>query len=345
MRQKTRLAVLAIAGGAVLLAGCGSGGSGSNNSSAPPANELASAVKALGDTQTLTSTLRLGGTAQDVLKFAAAVQNSLTPAEANAISGIQVAVEVSAPSGKKVSDLGAGNTSGAGVDVSVSANGTDYLSVRVVDKVLYVQADLRDLLNTFGKGATYAQLQASGAQLPSFAQAFIAGRWISLSESAATGLAGGSTSSGSSQQFTAVINALKSILTKDVAVKRTSTGNTDVLELSANSRALVQDFVASVTSALPSAALALGQVQPNTSQVPSRTITLNANVTGGALSQVSIDLGQFDPKDRVKFPLELDFTRGGAAISAPSGAVAINPTDLGQLLASFTGGLGAGLGG
>lgn len=346
MQRRTRLAILALASSAALVAGCGgsSGGSsasGTNDSSQSPSSELTNAVSVLGDASTLTSTLKLGATANDILNLASASGSALTPSQASAIAGAQLSVEVAAPSGKKLSDLSGGNTSGTAVDLTLSDNGTNWFSLRVVDKTLYLQADLKDLLDTIGKGSTYAQLQLSGAQLPTFAQAFIAGKWVSLPTSTASGLSGAvTTSSPNSQQEQAVVNALKNLLTNDVSVTRTSAGSTDNLALSANTKTIAQDFVTEIAAAVPSAAGALSQA--DTSQVPSRDIAMTAQVTRGALSQLSIDLGQFDPQGKGHLPIELDFTENGSAISVPSGAIPVNTLELGQLLRSLVGG---GLGG
>jgi hypothetical protein len=344
MHRRTSLALLAVASSAVLVAGCGSsssgGATGTNDSTQSPSAELTSAVSALGDASTLTSTLKLGATASDIQGLAASSGDSLTADQANAIAGAQIAVVVSAPSGKKISDL-SGDTSGAGVDFTLSDNGTNWVTLRVVDKTLYVQANLKDLLDSIGKGATYAQLQASSAQLPTFLQALVAGKWISLPSSAASSLTGAAPSSSpNTQQQRAVVDALKSLLTQDVTANRTSTGSTDEFALTANSKTLAQDFITKLRAAVPSASSALSQADP--SQVPSRDIHLNAKVTSGALSEVSIDLGQFDPQHKGHLPVVLDFTEGGSAISAPSGAVAVNTQELGQLFGSFSGSLGSG---
>lgn len=337
MQRRSTLVLIAAATSAALAAGCGggsSGGSGSNDSSQPPAAELTSATKALGDASTLTTSLKLGATTSQISALAASNGGSgLSPAEVSAIAGAQVSVEVAAPSGKTLSDL---NNGGAAVNVTISDNGTSYLALRKVASKLYVQIDLKDLLNTLGQASTYAQLQnAPGA--PAFLTALVAGKWISLPDSAATSL---SAAGGASPkpQWQRVIDGLKNIVTGDVTATRASSGTTDDLVLTADSRTVVKDFLAAISSAVPSAASALVTTDPN--RVPSQPVTLGAQVTGGALSQLSIDLGQFDQTRKAHLPVVVDFARSGPAITAPSGAVAVNTQELGQLLGSFAGGLG-----
>jgi len=120
--------------------------------------------------------------------------------------------------------------------------------------------------------------------------------------------------------------------------RRTATGSTDKLALSANTRTIAEGFLNDIATAVPQAGAALSQTSP--SQVPSRTITMSAEVTGGALSKLGIDFGQFDPQHQGHLPVELDFAEGGAGITAPSGAVAVNTQELAQLFGSLAGGLG-----
>jgi hypothetical protein len=359
MKRRLNFAILAIASSAALVAGCGgsssgggtgttTGGTGTNNSSQTPGEELTGAFSALGKASTLTTTLQFGaGASAGIGDLVGSSGSTLTQTQLDAIAGAQISVEVQAPSGKSLSDLTSGGATGAAVDFKISDNGTDFLTVRSVDKVLYLQTDLKDLFDAIGQGSTYATLQGSVAQLPTFVQALFQGKWVSLPQSAAAGLTGGTTSSGSSpstQQEQAIIDGLKKILADDVTVTRSATGSTDTLSLSANSRTIATDFVATVTAAVPSAAAALGSADPST--VPSKDITLGAQVTGGALSQLSIDLGQFDPQGKGHLPLEINFSQSGSAITKPSGAVAVNTQELGQLFSSFAGGFtGGGTGG
>jgi hypothetical protein len=355
MHRRTSFVMVAFISSAALIAGCGSSsssggggsgggsvGTGSNNSSQAPAAELASAVTALGNTSTLTAAIKLGATASQISALAKANGTSLTSAETNAIAGAEISIEASAPSGKTLGDLGGGTGPGA-VDFTISDNGTNFISIRSVNKTLYLQADLKDLLNTFGKGSIYASLQAESAQLPSFIQALFAGKWISLPESAAKSLegslgGGAASASANPAQQQKFIQGLKTILTNDVKVTRASSGGTDKLDLSANLRTIVTAFLSTISSAVPAAGSALSAAKP--SSVPNENVALTASVTGGALSELSIDLGQFDHKGKVSFPLDVLFTRGGSAITAPSGAVAVNTQQLGQLFGGLAGGLG-----
>jgi hypothetical protein len=352
MQRPMSLAMVAFIGSAALIAGCGSssssngsggnktGGSGSNNSSQTPAAELTSAVSALGKASTLTTSIKLGANASQISQLAQSLHKTLTSAQANAIAGAQISVEVAAPSGKTLGALTGSDASGSAVDFTVSDNGTNFISLRSVSKTLYIQVDLKDLLTAIGETSAYQSLSAESAQLPSFIQALFQGKWVSLPESAAKSLTGslGATGGASAnpaqeQQF---IAGLKTILTKDVTVTRTSSGGTDVLALSANSRTIATDLISTLSSAVPSAAGALGSA--NASNVPSQNIALSAQVAGGALSQLSIDVGQFDKKQKISLPIDVNFTESGPSIGAPSGAVPVDTAQLGALFGGLTGG-------
>jgi hypothetical protein len=353
MQRRISYALIALASSTALVAGCGGGSSGggstgstgatgSNNSSQSPQAELTSAFSNLSKAHTLTLSIHLDTDAATIKGIAGDSNSSLTDAQANAIAGAKLAVEVVAPSGKTIGDLSGTGGTGAAVDFTVSDNGTNWVTIRSVNKTLYIQADVKDILDAIGQGAMYAQLQQGVAQMPSFVQSLFQGKWVSLPESAASSLTGTSGSgTGSAEQAQQFIDAFKQILANDVTVTRTETGTTDKLELKANSRKLATDFVSTFSTLVPSAGAALGQADP--SQVPDQDIVVNAAVTGGALSQLSIDFGQFSPDPATNhLPLAIDIAETGPAITAPSGAVPVNTQELGQLFGSL---LGGGLGG
>jgi hypothetical protein len=349
MHSRRVLAVLALASSAALIVGCGSsssgGGSstapgGSNNSSQTPAAELHNALAALGKGSTLDASIKLGASASDIMALAQANNSSISSTEANAIAGAAISFEVVAPSGKTISDLSGADANAGNVNFSISDNGTNFFSVRALDQKVYIQVDLKDLFSAIGKSAEYQQFSGEAAALPPFLQALVAGKWISLPESSLKSLSssvpGGTASTPNPAQQHQFLTALESILTQDVTVARTSTGSTDDLTLSGNTQTIAQGLISALTSAVPSVAGELGGA--GTGNVPSKNVTIDAQVTGGALSQLSIDLGQFDTKKMVSFPVDVDFARSGPAISAPSGAVAVDPSQLQSLLGQVAGG-------
>jgi hypothetical protein len=340
MPRRVVMTALALTASASILAGCGgsSGGStGSTNTSGSPQAELTNAITALGSASTIDATLKLNATGSQLRSFALQQDPTakITPAQANALAGAQLEFEVTAPSGKTLNDLSSSNGSGAAQFV-VSDQGSPLVTIRGLNKTLYFQVALKDLLDRLGKSTTYAQIQSSAGQLPPFVQDLLNGKWVSLQESTLKSLTsqlGGTQSGANRSQASAVLNALKSLLTKDVTVTRTSSGSTDVLTVSGNARTLAGDFESAIESNVPAAGAALGST--NLSNVPNKTLTLTAAVTGGALSGLTIDLAQFSKSGHGSLPLHLAVAQTGPAITAPSGATPVDISQIGQLLGQF----------
>jgi hypothetical protein len=347
MPRRTAFAAVVLTATASLLAGCGGGSSGggstntSNDSSLSPQAELTSAVQALGNASTLTASLKLGASGSQVLSFVTAQDKSakLTSAEAAEIAGISLNFEVSAPSGQKLSQL-TGLTSEGAANISVVEGAKSLITIRFINKTLYLQADLKDVLNALGQASTYRQMTAAAGQLPGFLGALVQGKWVSLPLSTLKQLTGslGSVASATpnSADSSRFLSAIEGLLTKDVTVTRTSSGSTDNLTLTANLRTLAGDVTSTFATLVPGAGAALGKA--DVSSAPNKNVTLDATVTNGTLSTISFDLGQIAKSGNGTLPIELAFTPSGTAISAPSGATAVDLSTLGSLLGSLGGG-------
>jgi hypothetical protein len=354
IQRRTTVVLVALLSSLGLVAcGGGSGGSGAtasgtigngtNNSSQPALAELTSAIGALTNVGAVTATIKTTATASQISSFASAHGRTLSSSEATALAGADISIEVAAPSAKKLSDVGT-NSGPAAFSLSVGSGGTTYLSLRSLSNTIYVQADLKDLLTTLGDGSTFTTIQGESAALPSFVQALLADKWVSLPSSTLKSLGGAlggsssSTPSPNPSNEAAVIGALKSLLTTDVTATRASAGKTDVLDLSANLKTLATGLSGAVSSVVPSAG---GVVSGSTaSSLPDQKIALTASVTGGALSELSANLAQFDHSSgQPSIPVNVFFT-GGAAIAVPSGAVAVDSSQLSELFSGLAGGLG-----
>jgi hypothetical protein len=231
-------------------------------------------------------------------------------------------------------------TSGA-ANIAISEGGKSLVSIRFVNKVLYLQVDLKDVLNDIGMASTYRQITGASGQLPGFVGALVAGKWVSLPLSTlkqlSSQLGAGTPPTADASKENQIIAALKGLLTKDVTVTRNSAGGTDQLTLTGNLQTLAKDVVSTFASEIPGAGAALGSA--DLSGVPNKSVTLLATVSNGALTSVTFDLGQLAKSGKGTLPVELAFVPSGAAIGAPSGAVAVDLSSLGQLLGAFTQGL------
>lgn len=341
MHRPTATAVVALTATAGLLAGCGGGSSGGAKtntgdiSASTAAGQLASAVSALGQATTLTVGLKVDATSRQVLAFERQRHATLTAKQAAAIAGATVTFELMAPNGQTVSQI-SGLSSVAGANIAVVDNGASVLSIRVVGQTTYLQLDLKDLLTALDQQQMYRQIVGAGAQLPSFLSAAVQGKWISLPLSTLTSVAPrpSATRSAPTNQF---IEKLKALLTNDVTVTKTTSAGTDTYTLTANLRTLAGDFSSSIGGSVPG----LGSVltSARVSKLPNKNVTLTATVTSGALAALTFDLGQLSTTGRGALPIQLSFTRSGPAITAPSGAVAVDPAQLAQVFGALGGGL------
>jgi hypothetical protein len=354
MAARRRFAQVAAAAMLALATGCGatSGGSAlvsdraANNPDQPPATELTGAIAALGHTSTLTAVVSLGASASQIDDLASALGATLTPAETAALAGARVSVEVTAPAGRTVGALGADDASAAS-EVTLSSNDTNYLSVRRVGSSVYLQADLKDLLSLVGESSAYSALKAEAVLLPGAVRALVDGQWISLPDSAlqalgqlSRGLGHAPSDALSPDMQRRLITGLDRVLRRDVTVTRTRTGTVDQLLVTANTRVVANGLLRTLADQVPGlAALPVPRVGSGHGQ----GVSLTADVVGGALRTLTVNLSQGAGKTTPGVPLDVMFSRGGAPITAPSGAVAVDTLSLTGLYGAL-GGLG-GLGG
>jgi hypothetical protein len=359
MYRRFALGAIAALSTCTLLAGCGSsssGGStgatastGTNDSSAAPKTELTDAIHALTSGQSLTTTLGLDTDSANLLKIATSKKGvaHLTQSQADLITSARITIAEQAPSGKTLADVtsGTGTAATAGsARITGTAGGTTYFTFTVVNKNLYAQLNLKGILDAAGKSSEYAAITSQVASLPKFAQDFIAGKTIEIPASAITSLSsllqGAAQSEGNTQvpnasQITALVKALEAAVLNDLTVTRTTSGSTDVLELSGNVRTIATDIVSAVATAIPAAA---GELSPGaTNSVPNRDVKAEASVTGGALSKFEFDFGQFSPHQAETLPIAATFAKTAPTISAPTGATVVSFQDLVSFFTSLAG--------
>jgi hypothetical protein len=359
VKRRLSLAAIALAGTVAVLAGCGAAintapfnpASGTNHSSQPPNAELKGAILALGDAPTLTTTISLGTTANVLGPILTSLGATLTPAQVAVLAGGQLTVEVAAPKGKRIKDISRTDESAA-YAFTMSANGTTYLSVRRLDKTLYLQVDAKDLFTLVGQAGRYAGLEAKSATLPTFVQALLTDKWVSVPDATLSllkslqgrGFGAAPSPTPSSRELPNLVSELATIFTRDVTVTRLSAGSTDRLQVTANSRVIAAALRGLLAAARPGAPQGRPLTRPG--RLPNGNVTVLANVVHGALSELSVNLGQYVTHRTVNVPLDVTFVRSGATISAPSGAVAVDTVGLiglFGLLSGPGGGAGAGL--
>jgi hypothetical protein len=315
----------------LVVAGCGSG-SGGPDASDDPKGALVAGISQLGEADTLTTTLQLDTTPENLQVLAGIDGDNLSDANAKAIASAQLVMQTSKDKAFAL----------RGVD-----NGNTLFELRSVDKVLYLQGDLEGVLDIAGKPDALADVKAQAAQLPSFVQAFVNGDWVSINSEALAGLAGSlgvpSNASPSDEQGPKMLAELRRAVDKDVTVKDLGEeADGEHLRLTGNVKDLATDLQNAVQSTVPGGAALSDQFDP--SDAPNQTITVDAWLQDDALSKLSLDLAQFASDDDevpagTTLPIVLTFEQAGDAIEAPADATPVDLSQLGSLMGAFGGGI------
>jgi hypothetical protein len=347
IRGSVRIAAGLLAG-VVTVTACGSGSSGGpatghNDSSASPATELREAVHALGQGHALTVSLGLGASTAEILRLGASKNghDGPTPQQAKAIATDRIVFEMVAPAGKTLADAAASPASnrGGAFAIRLQSPTASYFSFLVVDRSLYAQIDLKYFFGLGGALNQYRALVHRSASLPPFVQAALAGRWVSLPaatlqalEGFLKGASGGQLNTPAPSRIRAIENTALTTLLRNLTVARTATGSTDHLTITANVRRVLQREYDALFPQLGTLSQSFQAIpRPQFGKVPDRNVVLDADVTNGALSTLTLNTGQFSKSIPFSLPVTASFTRGGAPITAPSGATPIDLSQIEQL--------------
>jgi hypothetical protein len=266
----------------------------------------------------------------------------VTTTQADLITSARLVVETRAPASKTLQQsAGAANS----LSITGSAGGTTYFTALVVNRTIYFQLDLKDLLADTGQPPqTYSSIVSQTAGLPTFIQAFIAGKFVSLPfdtlsgftsflEGVAQGASKGKIPSPS--QLRSVANQVRTAIASDLTVTRTSAGATDQLVVTGNAQNIGSDILSTLANAIPSIA---SSVRPSAAaSIPSQDLTVDAAVTGGAVCRLAFDFGPVSPHQRDTLPIVASFARSGPPITAPSGATPLNLQELFGLFVTANG--------
>lgn len=347
--------VVAVALAGALLAACGSTSSGGGNeSSAPPATELADSVQALSAGHALDLTFSLGLTSADIAHISAVEHDTPPPAVQKAMTQDHVRIAMQAPPGGSL----AGSFGGSVDTVQPTATTTprpgsfavtfgdahaDYFAFESVGGSWYGRIDLPYFLSLGGNRNGYAQIQRQVAGMPAFVRAAVRGQWVGISADTLKALSGFAQGIEGSQGITpktpkpskvvAFSHRLLSTLLADLTVTRVSSGTVDHLAVTFPLRQMLTDEYAVIRPFFKSLVPFRGAfpaMRPST--IPALTPRFDAYVTGGALSRIVFDAGQFDRKHHIHAPIVLTISRQGPAITAPSGSVPVDLSSIGQLI-------------
>lgn len=310
---------------ATLAAACG----GSSGGPAGSGNTLASAIDKVASASTLTTTIRLDTTAADLQAAGRAIHNRLSPSTARALAGASLVIET--------------DKTGKGTDLDLRAveGSATLVELRSVAGTLYVHGDVRAILALLHKSKVFKNLQAETSSMPSFVQAAIRGDWVSLPAAALSSLTQvGGPSSGTSTRGSKVLAELEDIVNRDMTVRPAGTDSRGAhYALTADTAKLTADARSAIADSLPGGSAIGGRIPKD---MQHRTVRADAWIKDGALSTLSIDLLQFDSSVKAPagttLPLTVTFALSGPSISAPTGAVPVDLTQLGTLVGALTGG-------
>lgn len=330
----------------------GTGGTGSTS----PAQALSAGVSKLSDSKAASFEISLQPDAAAI----AAMNKDETDPKAAAVAqklfsngGLDIKVTVSAD--KALKDIKAGDTDQASTDIVIKAGGTEFLDIRSVKGALYLKVDVPDVAALAGQSASSLSALTQSPQIPaslqSGIQAIMAGKWVGVTAEdlksveqlaqtfGGTGDLSASPSSPDQAQITQFTTALVQALSKDATITDKGSGE---LEITGKVKVLAQDMLQAfqpLMASLPAASKTdLDKTKESLASLPdTQTITFDAWLSNGALSEIKIDVLQFAKPGQAgggHMPLDAKFSNSAPAVSAPDGVTNI---DVKSVLGSLQG--------
>lgn len=328
-------AVLA-AGLALVTAACGHSTSPST-SSLPPARELAVGAGALLSGTGLSGTLQLAVSASTLEQLSATSGKTPIPAaDASLITGGSLQFELRSTNGVSLETLSkstnpAQDLASEQASFSLNAGGSALVQLELVGGDLYARAAVQQILTLAHVSPSKLAILSSPSLPPSlsFLHAAAAGDWLQLPLTGLTQLlhqvAPSAASSSSASQLRSMLGQLFS---QDLTVTRAGSSSLgDHLVVSGSSQTVLTAFLGALKSTIPSNPI-FNRI--NSTNIPNRTVTVDAYVKGGVLHELSLNLAQFAPASEQaalagqSVPLTLTLSQSAPAISAPSTFTTVN---------------------
>ena len=327
------VAFLALA--ALLLVGCDGGESGD------PKERLIAAFEEGAGLESATITISLVSTPESLV---ASSEGELTTDQAETILASSVSF-----SGTQ-SDDPAEQTARFALNVA-GTQGAEFL---VIGPDLYVRADVRGLIETFGQDPAQvdAFLQSPQAQGLDFLQAAVDGQFVKFEGvGELAGQFGGTNPAQMTAQQERFLNELKNLIRAEAEV--TSEGTDDVgehLVVTVNVRRAYERFVRFVGES------AGGQLPPGTlppaEEVPDENLSIDFWISDGRLAQIEFDILQVGrlvdeepPADVEQLGVRVAISEDAEEIEAPSDVVTVTQQEIEALIGSLIFGGGGDFGG
>ncbi|HWG74960.1 MAG TPA: hypothetical protein VG184_12990 [Acidimicrobiales bacterium] len=274
--------------------------------------------------------------------------STLTAAQAGDLLNSRLVISVHSNGSSPLSQ--ATTTGGSSSDIALAEGGANLAEIRSVGNALYVRVDITKITSTYGldKGSV-AQFRQSldqiAAEVPA-AGALSAGKWVSIDVAGLLKLIGSQTgisipsTTASPAEAKSFVDNLLGAFQRSYQVTKGSNGT---YVLTVHDKTLVTNLSQAV-STFPGLANIPGytSISHSADQIPaSATVSVDASVSNGKVTQLALPLNQF-PGNKLSGPATLVVAISGAgAVSAPSGATAVDLTQLtkliGQISSSSTG--------
>ncbi|MFD7598689.1 hypothetical protein ACFV6D_37395 [Kitasatospora sp. NPDC059812] len=321
------------------------------------AQKVSKAFTKVGEGKAAGLTFSVDATPEQIIAFGAATGDKVDPKSADAVSGLNFSVAVSAD--KPLKDLDTfknAQSNGADKDLTLDKSvrlsyvlsdrkGTALLEYRQVDAKAFLRADAKGLVKLVGEDPS--QVDAISSDLPAELKPVkdvLAGKWVSFdlqkladdTKKFDGAKATPSTPSGqpsldpeSAKQLT---NSLKDVLSRTVTFE--DKGKKDGAEhiwMSAPGRQLADELLKAVK---PLAAKFPQQFGKLPTSVPSTVredkVGADLYLKDGKLSAATFDLAQLEAKAApgVNFPVKLAFNRNAPTVEAPADAVTLTSDDI-----------------
>ncbi|BAL89414.1 hypothetical protein AMIS_41940 [Actinoplanes missouriensis 431] len=315
----TRLLAGVLAGVTTLtmFAGC----AGQQIQALEPKLELRDAAKQLGEAQRAGFTIKINGSADDLIAAAA-----LTDSGAGAGADEKILRQLFNSSVTIAYDKAGEGTEDDRASISATVDGVTGTEVRYVDKTVFLRAPIADLAAKFGASADEVKaLSGQTAGGPAGLDAFFDGGWVSVDSAALGDLAeaGAGVEAPDLEEEKALTEFSTSAtnLLEGADLVRDENDDTHLVATTSTTKAYaeLQRLVTAVDKDL---APELGTDAP-----ADKPIALDLWIVDGKLTAAEINLLQFADGATGRVALRLEVTTG-AEIAAPEGATKLDPQQL-----------------
>ena len=335
-RSKVFGVVLSAGLAVAALAGCGTS---TTQAKATPAQTVNSGFSAAFDQPGLQMAISVKSS-PSVLRGAG---STLTAAQATNLLDSQLVISVHSNGSSPLSQ--AATKGGSSSDIALAEGGVTLAEVRSVGHELYVRVDIPKITGTYGlnKGSATQFVQGLNqiaVEVPA-AGALSAGKWVSVDVAGLLQLIGSQTGISIPSTTASPAEAKSFIANLLGAFQRSyqvSGGSGGAYVLTVHDKALVTNLSQAV-STFPGLANIPGysSISHSADQIPaSATVSVDATVSNGKVTRLALPLNQF-PGNKLSGPATLVVAISGAgAVSAPSGATAVDLTQVAKLIGQIT---------